>query len=793
MSGRARRRSRSTTARSRCRRAPASSRRLRAAGHRDPGLLLRAAARPAGRRLPHVPRRDRGAAEAAGRLHADRHGRDGRQDRARTSEKAAEGQNATLEFILVNHPLDCPVCDKGGECPLQDLTFRYGPGQHADDLPEADASRSRSRSRRRSRSTASAASSATAARASRRTWPRTTSSSRATAALTVDDRDVRGRAVPRRRSPATSIELCPGRRAHVDAVPLRGAAVGHPERARRSAASARSAATSARRRARARSSASSRATIPRSTAAGSATRAASRYPHLHAGRPDPPSRSRVAHARARADLAGTTRSTAPRSCCAAPRSRIVTALSGSETIEQAYALGAAPARRARRPRRPCCRSRPPIALDAFRLPLSAIAEAEIVVVVGDDEVADRAPVVDLWLEAARRNGAEVVATVRRARRSQPGPSSRAARARRAGQRAGRRAARLRARRSWSGPGRGGGGARLAEAAHALGFDGQARLRRLPPARRRRTARRRRRPGQRPPTRTRRTLSRSACSIVSGDEAAADSCACARSPSSAEQRDRDHDVPRPRRRLGRPRPARDELRSSVTARCSTSKAACSACGAHVIAAGTGRARLDREARRALRRRASHRTPSVVFDELSALMFGGVDGRELNGAPGCPRATPTRRLRRRPSRAGRRRRPPGGDHFLGELRLQSATGRSSPGRWSSASPSSQFQRPPAELELSAADAAQARRSRTETPSSSARTAPRSSFARACQPQARRGRRTRRRRARRRPPPDGRGGRSRDAARSSSGANGEPWWIAADQGGRSSSTSSSSRSRT
>ena len=47
---------------------------------------------------------------------------------ARTSIQAAEGQNATLEFILVNHPLDCPVCDKGGECPLQDLTFRYGPG-----------------------------------------------------------------------------------------------------------------------------------------------------------------------------------------------------------------------------------------------------------------------------------------------------------------------------------------------------------------------------------------------------------------------------------------------------------------------------------------------------------------------------------------------------------------------------------------------------------------------------------------------------------------------------------------
>ena len=48
---------------------------------------------------------------------------------AAASEKAAEGQNATLEFILVNHPLDCPVCDKGGECPLQDLTFRWGPGR----------------------------------------------------------------------------------------------------------------------------------------------------------------------------------------------------------------------------------------------------------------------------------------------------------------------------------------------------------------------------------------------------------------------------------------------------------------------------------------------------------------------------------------------------------------------------------------------------------------------------------------------------------------------------------------
>jgi NADH-quinone oxidoreductase subunit G len=52
------------------------------------------------------------------------------------SERAAGGQAATLEFLLINHPLDCPICDKGGECPLQDLTFRYGPGNTRFRLPK---------------------------------------------------------------------------------------------------------------------------------------------------------------------------------------------------------------------------------------------------------------------------------------------------------------------------------------------------------------------------------------------------------------------------------------------------------------------------------------------------------------------------------------------------------------------------------------------------------------------------------------------------------------------------------
>jgi len=40
-----------------------------------------------------------------------------------------QARKSMLEFLLTNHPLDCPVCDKGGECELQDLTFRYGLGE----------------------------------------------------------------------------------------------------------------------------------------------------------------------------------------------------------------------------------------------------------------------------------------------------------------------------------------------------------------------------------------------------------------------------------------------------------------------------------------------------------------------------------------------------------------------------------------------------------------------------------------------------------------------------------------
>ena len=45
------------------------------------------------------------------------------------SPTAKRAQEGILELLLANHPLDCPVCDKGGECPLQDQAFTHGPGE----------------------------------------------------------------------------------------------------------------------------------------------------------------------------------------------------------------------------------------------------------------------------------------------------------------------------------------------------------------------------------------------------------------------------------------------------------------------------------------------------------------------------------------------------------------------------------------------------------------------------------------------------------------------------------------
>src|SRR3954466_9261851 len=59
---------------------------------------------------------------------------DGMVVSTRTPEVEA-ARAGVFEFLLVNHPLDCPVCDKGGECPLQDIAMGWGPGRSRGTAP----------------------------------------------------------------------------------------------------------------------------------------------------------------------------------------------------------------------------------------------------------------------------------------------------------------------------------------------------------------------------------------------------------------------------------------------------------------------------------------------------------------------------------------------------------------------------------------------------------------------------------------------------------------------------------
>jgi NADH-quinone oxidoreductase subunit G len=137
--------------------------------------------------------------------------------------------------------------------------------------------------------------------------------------------------------------------------------------------------------------------------------------------------------------------------------RIVTALSGSETVEQAYALGRL-MREGLGAHAAVLPEETSPALDAFRLPLAAIRDAELVVVLGDEPVAERAPIVDLWIKAARRQGAEVERSGETCRTLADKGNALGKRLRES----------ERAILIWSGE-EGGGGAHLAALARELGF------------------------------------------------------------------------------------------------------------------------------------------------------------------------------------------------------------------------------------------------------------------------------------------------------------------------------------
>ena len=225
---------------------------------------------------------------------------------------------------------------------------------------------------------------------------------------------------------------------------------------------------------------------------------------------------------------GTTRSTSPSSCCEAAQGRVVVALSGSETVEQAYALAKLVREGTRLAPGACCRRKSPAGSTRTALPLSAIGDAKVVVVLGDVPLQESAPIVDLWVRAARRNGAKIVTSDERAATRSRRPDL--VRARRP-----RRRPRREPRRSSASP-----------ASAALLHPRDAERARRSPTR-----------GPRAPTARRRTPESIGLLIVSGDEAAGD-------PNVRALAERAEavivvvDVPGSRRRLGRPRPAGHEL-------------------------------------------------------------------------------------------------------------------------------------------------------------------------------------------------------------------------------------------
>jgi NADH-quinone oxidoreductase subunit G len=322
---------------------------------------------------------------------------------ALTSEMAAEAQNATLEFILVNHPLDCPVCDKGGECPLQDLTFRYGPGNTRMTFPKRTFDKpipispliALDRERcilcyRCTRFSELVAEDGQLVAVNR---------GASTQIATFEDEPYR--------APFTGnvIELCPvgaltsttyrfeARPWEIQDVPtVCGLCpVG--------------------------------CNINATTREGKVKRILSRN-HYEVDRGWLCDKGRFAHAHLSAEdrlrdpllrvrRRGFEEVSWERALDEAERllreaeGRIVTALSGSETVEEAYAL-AKLLRQGLGSHSAVLPEETSDALDAYRLPLSAIADADVIAVLGDAPVVERAPIVDLWIKEARRRGARVL-------------------------------------------------------------------------------------------------------------------------------------------------------------------------------------------------------------------------------------------------------------------------------------------------------------------------------------------------------------------------------------------------
>ncbi len=372
---------------------------------------------------------------------------------AATSAMAAEAQDATLEFILVNHPLDCPVCDKGGECPLQDLTFRYGPGNTRMTFPK--------------RTMEKPIPISPAIALDRERCILCYRCTRFSEGVAED-----GQLIARERGASSYIATFEDEpyRAPFSGNVIELCPVG--------------ALTSTQYRFEARPWEIQNVpsvcglcpvgcNITATTREGKVKRILSRnHPEIDEGWLCDKGRFGFTHLYAADRVRDPLRKVGKRrfeelSWDAAideaerllANGPVLLALSGSETVEQAEALSRL-VRQGLGSDAVVLPEQASPALDAFRAPLSSIRDATRVIVVGDDPVEERAPVVALWLKAARRHGAEVL-TVGAAGTSPTAPGTAAEGVRALGDRV--RGAVL----VWSGPG-GAGGSVVAELAQELG-------------------------------------------------------------------------------------------------------------------------------------------------------------------------------------------------------------------------------------------------------------------------------------------------------------------------------------
>jgi NADH-quinone oxidoreductase subunit G len=322
---------------------------------------------------------------------------------AQTSEKAAESQHAVLEFILVNHPLDCPVCDKGGECPLQDLTFRYGPGKTRMIFPKRTFDKpipisplialDRERCILCYRCTRFSEEVAEDGQLIAR--------NRGAQSMIATFEDEPYRAP----FSGNVIELCPvgaltSTQYRFEARPWEIQNV--PSVCGLCPVGCNISATTREGKVKRILSRNH----PEIDEGWLCDKGRSAFPHLYASDRirDPLLRVRR---RGYEEISWDDAIDRAEELLRGAEGRIVTALSGTETVELAYGLGRL-MREGLGAHTAVMPEETSDALDAFRLPLSAIRDAEIVVVLGDEPVAERAPIVELWIKAARRNGAEIV-------------------------------------------------------------------------------------------------------------------------------------------------------------------------------------------------------------------------------------------------------------------------------------------------------------------------------------------------------------------------------------------------